>query len=291
MDGCSGNSYRSRCRVPGSRPAAGGFRRGDASIQFLAARRLCRGAGQQPPGLRSLAGWRRLAFTALKASGIFQAFLRDLNALESRPVPNGMGAYQVFWPPDGRSLFLTVGGSVRRYALEGDSYQVLCDTTTIMLTGALVGPNLMISARSANFTVPLSGGTPQVTKEFYPWPRVLPDGRHLLYTSFDAKSGHHRARVVELGKPDTARDLLETDSRTEYAPSLVKPGTGYLVYVKAGNLLAHPFDPRSLRIEGEPLPIAFQIYWVWLLWNDGPGWVEAALVLLDVELPVGIEVS
>ena len=34
-----------------------------------------------------------------------------------------------------------------------------------------------------------------------------------------------------------------------------------------------------------------KIYWVWLLWNDGPGGVEAALVLFDVEFPVGIEVS
>jgi len=31
--------------------------------------------------------------------------------------------------------------------------------------------------------------------------------------------------------------------------------------------------------------------WVWLLWNDGPGGVKTALVLFDVELPVGIEVS
>lgn len=202
----------------------------------------------------------RLAFTAVNASGVFQAFIRDLNALESHPVPNGMGAYHVFWAPDGRSLFLTVGGSVRRYPLRGDSYQVLCDTPAIMLTGALLGTNLMISARSANFVVPVSGGTPQAMKQFYPWPQVLPDGSRLLYTVFDAKSEHHRARVVELGKANPAMDLLETDSRTAYAPSLAKPETGYLVYVRAGNLLAHPFDPRSLRLEGEPLPIAPQIY-------------------------------
>ncbi len=30
--------------------------------------------------------------------------------------------------------------------------------------------------------------------------------------------------------------------------------------------------------------------WVWLLWNDGPGGVEAALVLLDVEFPVAIKI-
>ena len=33
------------------------------------------------------------------------------------------------------------------------------------------------------------------------------------------------------------------------------------------------------------------LIWVWLLWNDGPGGVKTALVLFDVELPVGIEVS
>lgn len=29
---------------------------------------------------------------------------------------------------------------------------------------------------------------------------------------------------------------------------------------------------------------------VWLLWNDGPSGVEAALVLLDVEFPVAIKI-
>src|ERR1035437_5820181 len=32
--------------------------------------------------------------------------------------------------------------------------------------------------------------------------------------------------------------------------------------------------------------------WVWLLWNDGPGnWVWAALILVDVELPVTIKIA
>jgi len=187
----------------------------------------------------------RLAFSAMNASGIFQMFVRDLDALDSRPLRDSLGSYHVFWAPDGRSLFLTLGGSLRRYSLQGDSYQVVCDTPALMLTAALMGPNLLISARSANFIVPASGGTPTAMKELYPWPQVLPDGKHVLYTGFDPPSRHHRARVVELGKPETTKDLLETDSRAMYAPSATKPGSGYLVYVRAGNLLAHPFDPRS----------------------------------------------
>jgi hypothetical protein len=97
-------------------------------------------------------------------------------------------------------------------------------------------------------------------KERFPWPQVLPDGKSVLYTEREGAARHHTARVVEWGKPETARALLETDSRAAYTPSKLKPGSGYLVYARAGNLLAHPFDPRSLRIEGEPLVLASRIY-------------------------------
>ena len=111
-------------------------------------------------------------------------------------VPNGEGAFNVFWAPDGRSIFLTVGGSVRRYGLDGDSYQVICNTPAIMLSGVVIGSHLLISARTANFSVPAAGGTPKAVGELYPWPQMLPDRKHLLYTAFDAEAGHHRARVV-----------------------------------------------------------------------------------------------
>jgi eukaryotic-like serine/threonine-protein kinase len=202
----------------------------------------------------------RLAFSAMDASGTFQTFIRDLDSHESRPLPNSIGSYTVFWAPDGRSLFMTKRGSLQRTSLEGDSYQVICDTPPIMLTAALLATNLLISGRSTNFMVPVSGGTPQAMKELYPWPQVLPDGKHVLYTGFDSRLGRHRARVVKFGEPDTAKDLLETDSRTMYAPSVLTPKTGYLMSVRAGNILAHPFDPSSLRVLGEPLAVVSQTY-------------------------------
>ncbi len=202
----------------------------------------------------------RLAFTAMDASGIFQTFVRDLNTVDSKPLPETHGSYNLFWAPDGHSLFLTVQGTLRRKAPEDDSYQVICDTPGIIFSGALLGPNLLLSTRMGNYVVPTSGGTPRPIKELYPWPQVLPDGKHILYTVIDGQSGHHRARLIEFGKPTTERDLLETDSRVLYAPSIVNPESGYLIYLRAGNLLAHPFDPRSLRISGTPLPIVSRIY-------------------------------
>jgi len=202
----------------------------------------------------------RLAFTAMDATGVFQLFIRDLNALDPRLLPNSRGTYHVFWPPDGRSLFLTQGGSVRRTRLEDDSSQVICDTPAVMLTGALFGSTLLLSGREKNFIVAASGGAPRATPELYPWPQFLPDGRHLIYSVFDTHTGHRRARVVQYGDPQSVRDLVETDSRVMYAPSMLKPGTGYLVYVRAGNILAQPFDPGSLTIHGEPYAIVSQTY-------------------------------
>jgi len=202
----------------------------------------------------------RLAFSAMDASGLFQTFIRDLDAVESRPLPNSIGSYTIFWAPDGRSLFTTNGGNVRRSPVDGDSYQVICDTPSLMLTGVLIPPRLMISARSANLVVEASGGVPRTMKEFYPWPQILPDGKHLLYTVLDTQSGHHRARVVKFGELQSVKDLVETDSRTMYTPSVIKPESGYLLYVRAGNILAQAFDPRSLRIKGEPVAVISRAY-------------------------------
>jgi len=100
----------------------------------------------------------RLAFTAMNESGAFQTFIRDLDGHESRPLANSNYSYTVFWAPDGRSLFQTVLGSVRRSALEGDSYQVICNTPPLMLTGAVLAQNLLISGRSTSYIVPVAGG-------------------------------------------------------------------------------------------------------------------------------------
>lgn len=202
----------------------------------------------------------RLAFSAMDSSGLFQIFVRDFDALSSRPLANSLGSYTLFWAPDGHSLFMTLRGSLRRNSLYGDSWQVLCDSPALTLTGALMTSNLLISGRSANFVVPVSGGPPQALKELYMWPQILPDGKHVVYTVFDSRTGHHRARVVKFGEPQTTKDLLETDSRVQYAPSVFTPDTGYLLFVRAGNILAQPFDPRSQRIQGEPFAVVSRVY-------------------------------
>ena len=203
----------------------------------------------------------RLAFTAMDASGLLTVFVRDFRTLEARPVASSAGAHSVFWGPDDRSIYFTARGSVRRATLEGDSYQVVSDSPVIISSiVSLPSGTLLVSGASGTFTVSASGGALQPVKESFRWSQVLPDAKHILHTVFDPAIGRHRARVARFGEPGTAKNLLETDSRTLYAPSVATPGRGYLMSVRAGDLLAHPFDLNSLRVTGAPIAVARKVY-------------------------------
>ena len=203
----------------------------------------------------------RLAFTAMDSSGSFSVFLREFNSLEARLVPGSEGAHTVFWPPDGRSLYMTAQGKLWRTPLQGEARVLLADSPSFMFSGAWLNPErILIGSFRASHLVSPSGGPLERLKDTYWWPQMLPDGEHILYVRRDVRTGHYRALVLRLRDFRTIADLVETDSRVLYAPSTSTPGKGYLLYVRAGNLLAHPFDPDSLRVSGEAMPIASKVY-------------------------------
>jgi Tol biopolymer transport system component len=202
----------------------------------------------------------RLAFTAMDSSGAFRVFVQDLGSLEPRMLPNSEGVHTLFWAPDGRSLFLVVRGKLVRAPLEGEAHLFLCDAPSFMFAGVSFGPDkLLLSARATTYMVSSSGGTPEQTKDMFWWPQKLPGG-HVLYTVWDSHIGRHRARVAQLDNPGSAKDLIESDSRALYTASEVSPGSGYLMYLRAGNLIASPFDVSSLRVVGEATPVASKVY-------------------------------
>src|SRR5437867_4576748 len=118
----------------------------------------------------------------------------------------------------------------------------------------------MLDGFQGSYLVSPSGGPLERLSEIYWWPQMLPDREHALYLAWDARTGRHQARVLRFGDASTTKDLIETDSRVLYTASTGTPGTGYLIYIRAGNLLAHPFDPRSLKVTGEAMPVASGIY-------------------------------
>jgi hypothetical protein len=144
---------------------------------------------------------RRLAFTAMAASGVPRVFMRDLRSLAPRPVPDSDGAHTVFWPPNGSSLFFSAQGKLRRLPFGSGASTVICDAPWYMQSGAWFDRDmLLIGDRSASYTVSPSGGTPQPLNGVYPWPQALPGDRHVLYVQWDARVNRFQARVARVGE-------------------------------------------------------------------------------------------
>ena len=202
----------------------------------------------------------RLAFTAADSSGAANLFLRDLNALEPRLLPETAGTHTVFWPPDGRSLFASIQGQLRRVPLESGPQITLGDSPAFLFSGAWLRPDrLVLSSNHGNYFVSPSGGTPEPSNDSTPWPQILPGGENILYVKWDPQINRHRAYARPLAG-GTPTPLLETDTRVAYTASPATPQTGYLLYVRGGTLLARPFDPQSLRLSGESVSVASKVY-------------------------------
>jgi eukaryotic-like serine/threonine-protein kinase len=203
----------------------------------------------------------RLAFTAMDSSGAFSVFLRNLSSIQPQLLTGSEGAHTVFWSPDSQSLYFTAQGKLWRTNLQDGARVLISESPSFLFSGAWLDSNrILADSFRASYLVSPSGGALRPLKDIYWWPQRLPDGKHALYVRRDNHTGHYRARVLRLSDLSPIGDLLETDSRVQYAASTVTPGKGYLLYVRAGNLLAHPFNPRSLQLSGEAIPVAGGVY-------------------------------
>ena len=202
----------------------------------------------------------RLAFTAMDSSGQFSVFIRDFDSAEPVLVRGSEGAHGLFWQPDGRSLYLSANGKLWRSPLQGDANVLLSDSPPFLFSGACLSPGrILLDSFRATYLVSSSGGPLEPLKEIYLWPQLLPGGEQLLYVRWTPRLGRFQSRALRLSN-FTSTDLIEADSRVLYTASMASPSTGYLLYIRGGTLLAHPFDPRSLRLTGEAAPVAKEIY-------------------------------
>jgi eukaryotic-like serine/threonine-protein kinase len=101
-----------------------------------------------------------------------------------------------------------------------------------------------------------AGGAPQpLTRlekgEFgHRWPEFLPGGNAVLFVAGTPAINWNNAKVVVQSVGTRERqDLVQGGSQPRYAPS------GHLVYARAGNLMAVPFDPQRLAVTGAAVPV------------------------------------
>ena len=198
-----------------------------------------------------------LAFVATSPGGGAQIYLRPLNSLEARPLPGTEGASFPFFSPDGQWLGFFAGGKLKKIQVSGGSAATFADAPTHR--GAAWGPNDTIvftpNSDTGLFSVPAAGGAVKELTKLSPgvvnhrWPQFLPDGQAILFAAW--KGGTNEDATIMALRLDTGEQvsLVEGGSSPRYVP------TGHLIYYRAGTVMAVPFDPVRLALNGTPVPI------------------------------------
>lgn len=203
-----------------------------------------------------------IAFVASDSSGSTSLWTRRIDALQSTELQGTEGASFPFWSPDNRFIGFFANNKLKRVERTGGPPFTICEIVTPRgaswgKDGKIVLPVDQITGLSV---VPESGGTPVTITELdtvrmeqtHRYPYFLPDGKHFLYFARTTASGSGSALdAICIGAVDGSvnKRLLTGISNAAYA-------NGYLLYMRENALMAHAFDPGSMELEGDPVPIA-----------------------------------
>ena len=205
---------------------------------------------------------RSVAFVTGSGNGNFEIWLRRLDSLMSVPVAGTDGASFPFWSVDGTALGFFADGKLKRVAIGGGPALTLSDAPmgrggtwmpdgTIVFAPAVNAPLHRVSSAGGTAT-PVSTLDASLGELGHRFPRVLPDGRSILFTAVTGaatvapKPSTIKMMMLESG---TAVTLLTAESHADYM-------AGHLLFYRDGILLAQPFDAVAGRLHGEPFPIA-----------------------------------
>jgi Tol biopolymer transport system component len=168
-----------------------------------------------------------------------------------------------FWSPDSRSIGFFAGGKLKTTETSGGAVQVVCDAPTPR-GGSWSRGGVIVFApdyRGGLSSVPAGGGVPvEVTKldaklhTTHRWPWFLPDAKHFLYLA----ANHLTPRSTDSGTYVGSLDGGE--------PRRILPGStsalsvpGWMLSVRDGNLMATPFDEKSLALGGPGVRVAAEV--------------------------------
>ena len=199
----------------------------------------------------------QLAYVA-RQGGTQQIYLRAINSLEARPIPNTVGAFNPFFSPDGQWIGLFSGGTLKKVSVNGEAIVTLGNS--VASYGASWGSQGMIAFSPAGVGVllqmPDSGGVPQPLTRVkegelaHRWPEFVPGAKAVLFAVGSNGISFNNAQVaVQSVGTGQWRNLIQAGTNPRYAPS------GHLVYAQGGRLLAVPFDREKLAVAGAAVPV------------------------------------
>ena len=201
----------------------------------------------------------QLAFTARDDKSKVLLYVRPLTSLLAQPLPGTEEAMYPFWSADSREVGFFTPGKLKKINAGGGPPQTLCDSIngrggTWNDKGVIV---FSPSTTQALSRVSAAGGTPEPASRLdqaqaensHRWPSFLPDGKHFLYWSRNARAGQPSVLYVgELGTLES-KALMKSETMAVYA-------SGHLLFLRGQTLMAQLFNPSRLVLSGDPVPLA-----------------------------------
>ena len=201
-------------------------------------------------------------------------WLRDLDALEWRRVPGTEGATTPFWSPDSRYVGFIVGDTLRRVDNTGGPPETVASFPTAAVVGLGTWNrhgDIVVGSWGGGSGGPLwrvspAGGVATAVTEVdlskeefvHTGPTFLPDGNHFLYF----RSGPPDVEGMYVGSLDvdaanqSRQRILATNVPATFA-------NDHLIFLRAGTLMAQPFDARRLELHDVPVPVAEGVQITW----------------------------
>ena len=211
----------------------------------------------------------RWVATAVPEGKTQKLTVRDLSTGTVRTLAGTEGADFPFWAPDGHAIGFFSGAKLKTVNAETSAVQTICDvpfgrggawsTQGVIVIAPNIAAPLMKVSENGGMPVAVTGATHRPGRS-HRNPTFLPDGKHFLYVSGEAREFLNGSEV-RAGSIDgnLDRKIFDYGSNVAYAG-------GWLLSVRDRNLMAQRFDDASLELKGKPVAIAQNIEWY------GPRW-------------------
>jgi eukaryotic-like serine/threonine-protein kinase len=213
------------------------------------------------PGRLSMAiapDGRRVVFAATRGTTA-QLYVRAFDQAAAAPIAGTEGASQPFFSADGAWIGFWVDNLLKKVPSAGGPAATICEIPRGNFPwGATWGDDntIVFSTQDGIAKVSSGGGTPTTLTtrhaskdERHVLPFMLPGSKAILFTTIASTDWDTAAIVLLSLDSGQQRVLLRGGADARYVD------TGHLVYIKAGTMMAVPFDLPSLSVTGPPVAL------------------------------------
>ena len=203
-----------------------------------------------------------VVFAAQPITGVTSMlYFRPTGALTAIRLEGTSDGSQPFFSHDSKTIAFVAGGILKKVPAGGGQVQTLGPVSDFKGgTWSANGTILFGSPKGLFRMSGQGGGVTAVTTVESPstahlWPHFLPDGVHYVFLSWADKAPQRTLFAGKLDSTDRTQ-VLALESNAEFTTSARRDVPGYLVYQRDGAIYAHPFDPETLSVVGDPSLVA-----------------------------------